>query len=125
MIPTAGLRGTALAAAIGSGLPVARSLLDHIDVPSMIAAALLVVAVSLVIRIGRALLTAAVFGCIAGGVSLGQGNEPATAGTHAAIGFGAAAVTQLLIRSTRSLVRWLLITAVGVAALLFWGMGTS
>lgn len=122
MRPGAGLGDTA---SLGSELPFVREFLSHINVPTMIAAALLVLAVIVVIRIGKALVMAAIFGAIAGGVSLGEGNEPATAGTHAAIGFGVAAVTFFLIRSTRSLIRWLLITAVAVAALLLWGMGSS
>jgi len=119
------VREAALTAAVSNDLPFVQQLLARINVPTMIAAALLVLAVIVVIRIGRALLMAAIFGSMAGGVSLGQGNEPATAGTHAAIGFGVAAVTLLLIRSTRNLIRWLLITAVGVAVLLLWGMGSS
>jgi hypothetical protein len=121
----AGAGDAVLAAAIGRDLPWVREFLAHINVPTMLAAALLVLAVIVVIVIGKALLMAAIFGAVAGGVSLGQGNEPSTAGTHAAIGFGVAAVILLLVRSTRSLFRWLLITAAGVAALLFWGMGTS
>ncbi len=100
------------------------ALVHDVNVPTMIAAALLVLAVIVVIRIGKALLMAAILGSIAGGVSLGQGNTPMTAGTHAAIGFGVAAVTLLLIRFTKSLMRWLLITAVGVSALFLWGLGT-
>lgn len=92
-----------------------------INLPTMIAAAALVIAVMVVIKIGKALLFAAMFGALAGGVSLGQGNVPATAGTHAAIGFGVAAVTLFLVKVTRSIVMWLLITAVGVSALLLYG----
>lgn len=114
-----------LTASIGSDPPFVQQFLDRIDVPTMFATALLVLAAIIVIRIGRALVMSAIFGAIAGGVSLGQGNEPATAGTHAAIGFGVAAITLLLIRSTRSLVKWLLITAVGIAAVLLWGMGST
>lgn len=121
----AGIRTAMLAQSLGSDIPLVREFLAHLNVPTMLAAALLVLAVIVVIRIGRALLMAAIFGAIAGGVSLGQGNEPTTAGIHAAIGFGVAAVTLFLVRSTTSLMRWLLITAAGVGALLLWGMGTS
>ncbi len=121
----AGIRTAMFAQSLGSDIPLVREFLAHLNVPTMLAAALLVLAVIVVIRIGRALLMAAIFGAIAGGVSLGQGNEPATAGIHAAIGFGVAAVTLFLVRSTTSLMRWLLITAAGVGALLLWGMGTS
>jgi hypothetical protein len=88
-----------------------------VNLPTAIAAACLVLAVILVIKIGKALLFAAMFGALAGGVSLGQGSPPATAGTHAAIGFGVAAVTLFLIKLTRSLMLWLVITGVGVMAL--------
>lgn len=98
--------------------------LTQLNLPTAIVAALLVLAVIAVIKIGKALLMAGFFGALAGGVSLGQGNAPATAGTHAAIGFGVAAVTLILIKLTRSLMLWLLITALGVGALyLFGGMG--
>jgi hypothetical protein len=92
-----------------------------INVPTMIAAAALVLAVILVIKIGKVLLFAALFGAIAGGTSLGQGNTAATAGTHAAIGFGVAVITLFLIKVTRSIMLWLLITALGVGALLLYG----
>ena len=36
------------------------------------------------------------------GVSLGQGHPPAAAATHAAIGFGVAAVTLFLMKVTKS-----------------------
>ena len=97
----------------------------HINLPTAIAAAALVLLVILVIRIGRALMMAGVFGMLAGGVSLGQGTPPGTAGVHAAIGFGVAAVTLFFIRMTKSLVLWLAITALGVGALLWFGMGTA
>lgn len=121
----AGSQGTMLGEAIGSDIPLVREFLAHLNFPTMFAAALLVLAVIVVIRIGRALIMAAIFGAVAGGVSYGQGSAPATAGIHAAIGFGLAAATLFLIKSTTSLMRWLLITATGVAALLLWGMGTS
>jgi hypothetical protein len=89
----------------------------QINLSTAIAAAALVLAVILVIKIGKALLFAAIFGAMAGGVSLSQGNQPATAGTHAAIGFGVAAVTLFLIKLTKNLMLWLVITGVGVIAL--------
>lgn len=95
-------------------------LLRNVDLPTAIAAAGLVLAVVLVIKIGKVLLFAAMLGALAGGVSLGQGSTPQAAGTHAAIGFGVAAATLLLIKLTRNLVLWLLITALGVAALFFF-----
>ena len=94
-----------------------RELLNGVNLPTAIAAAALVLAVIVVIKIGKALLFAAMFGAMAGGVSLGQGNRPATAGAHAAIGFGVAAITLLLVKMTRSLILWLVITGVGVMAL--------
>lgn len=97
----------------------------HINLPTAIAAAALVLLVILVIRIGKALIMAGIFGMLAGGVSLGQGNAPGAAGVHAAIGFGVAAVTLFFIRMTKSLVLWLAITALGVGALLWFGMGTA
>jgi hypothetical protein len=95
----------------------------HINPPTLVTAVLLVFAVILVIRIGRALLMAAIFGSLAGGVSLGQGNSLKSAGAHAAIGFGVAAVTLFLVRFTRSLLLWLLVTALGVGALFLYGFG--
>jgi hypothetical protein len=95
-------------------------LFHQVNLPTAIAAALLVLAVILVIKIGKVLLFAAMFGALAGGVSLGQGSAPAAAGTHAALGFGVAALTLLLIKLTRSLVLWLVITGLGVAALFLY-----
>jgi hypothetical protein len=60
-----------------------------------------------------------VFGILAGGVSLGQGNSPSVAGTHATIAFAVAAVTLILIKLTKGLLIWLMITALGVGALYF------
>lgn len=94
--------------------------LHQIDLPTAFAAAVLVLAVILVIKIGKVLLFAALFGATAGGVSLGQGNQPETAGVHAAIGFGVAAVTLFLIKLTKNLLLWLVITALGVGALFVW-----
>jgi hypothetical protein len=91
--------------------------LTQLNLPTAIVAALLVLAVIVVVKIGKALLMAGIFGALAGGVSLGQGNTPNAAGTHAAIGFGVAAVTLILIKLTRSLMLWLFITALGVGAL--------
>lgn len=97
--------------------------LDGINLPTAVAAAALVLLAIVVIRIGRVLVMAGIFGMLAGGVSLGQDNSPADAGVHAAIGFGVAAVTLFLIRMTKSLVLWLVITALGVGALSWFGMG--
>jgi hypothetical protein len=97
--------------------------LSHVNLATMIAAALLVLAVILVIRIGKALLTAGILGAMAGGASLGEGNPPTAAATHAAIAFAVAAVTLFLIRVTKGIMVWLLVTAVGVAALLLHGFG--
>lgn len=93
----------------------------HINIPTAVAAAALVLLVLIVIRIGKVLIMAGVFGMLAGGVSLGQGHSPATAGTHAAIGFGVAAITLFFIRMTRSLVLWAVITALGIGALVWSG----
>ena len=95
-------------------------LLKDINLPTAVTAALLVLAVILVIKIGKVLLFAAMVGALAGGVSLGQGSAPATAETHAVVGFGLAAVTLFLIKLTRSLVLWLVITGCGVAALFLY-----
>ena len=98
-------------------------LLAGVNVPTMVVAVVLVLLVLLVIKIGRVLLFAAVFGGMAAGVSLGQGSTPATAGTHAAIAFGVAAVTMFLVRMAKGFLVWLLITALGVAALLLFDVG--
>lgn len=96
-------------------------LLANINLPTAIAAAALVLLVILVIRIGKVLIMAGVFGVLAGGVSLGQGHPPGTASAHAAIGFGVAAITLFFIRMTKSLILWVLITALGIGALLLSG----
>lgn len=91
--------------------------LRDINWPTAIAAAALVLAVIVVIRIGKALLLSAMFGAMAAGVSIGTGNTVPQAGRHAAIAFGVAALTLFLIRTTRSFILWLAITALGVLAL--------
>jgi hypothetical protein len=106
-------------------VPLVDQFVAGINLPTMLAAALLVLAVMVLIRIGKTLIMAAVFGSIAGGASLGQGNSPGSAATHAAIGFAVAAVALFFVRFIRQLGTWLLITAAGVAALLLWGMATS
>ena len=97
--------------------------LSPLDLPTLVVAVLLVFAVVLVIQIGRAPLTAAVFGALAGAVSLGEGNPLRMATAHATIGFAGAAVTLFLIRLTKSLMLWLLITAAAVMAILLFGVG--
>jgi hypothetical protein len=97
-------------------------LLANINLPTAIAAAALVLVVIVVIRIGKVLIMAGVFGMLAGGVSLGQGHPPATASAHAAIGFGVAAITLFIIRMTKSLMLWVVITALGIGALIWSGV---
>ncbi len=104
-------------------MPTVDQFIGSINGPTLIAAVLLVFAVIVVIRIGKALLMAGIFGALAGGASLSQGFAPAAAATHAAIGFGVAAATLFLIRFTRSLLLWPLITALGVGAILMLGVG--
>ncbi|HTO72361.1 MAG TPA: hypothetical protein VMJ30_01015 [Gemmatimonadales bacterium] len=99
-----------------------QSLLHRIDVPTAVAAAALVFLVLLVIKIGRILVMAAVFGAIAGGASLSQGQSGKEASAHAVVAFVAAAVMFFLVKMTKSIVMWLLITAAGVAALLAYGI---
>lgn len=94
-----------------------------INAPTMIAAAVLVLAVIVVIRFGRLLLMAALVGALAGGVSLGRGHPAADAGANAAVGFGVAAVTMLLARMARGLLMWILITIGGVAGLILADFG--
>jgi hypothetical protein len=104
-------------------MPTVDQFIGNINGPTLIVAVLLVFAVIIVIRIGKALLMAALFGALAGGASLGQGIAPGEAATHAAIGFGVAAATLFLIRFTRSLILWPLITVLGVGALVMFGVG--
>ncbi len=96
-------------------------LVANINLPTAIAAAGLVLVVIVVIRIGKVLVMAGVFGMLAGGVSLGQGHAAAGAGTHAAIGFGVAAITLFIVRTTRSLFLWVVITVLGIGALIWSG----
>ncbi len=104
-------------------MPTVNQFIDSINPPTLIVAVLLVFAVIIVIRIGKALLLAGIFGALAGGASLSQGIAPGAAASHAAIGFGVAAATFFLIRFTKSLILWPLITALGVGALLVFGVG--
>jgi len=97
------------------------STLSQFNTPTILAALALIVLVYIVIKIGKILLMAAIFGAIAGGASLSQGNEPKTAAAHAAVAFGAAAIMFFMIKLAKSIVMWLLITGVGVAALMWWG----
>lgn len=94
-----------------------------VNVPTMIAAVVLVMLVLLVIKIGKVLVFSALFAGVAGGVSLTQGSGAQAAGSHAAIAFGVAAVTLFLVRLARGFLVWLLITALGVAALLIFDVG--
>jgi hypothetical protein len=98
------------------------SLLHRIDAPTALAAAALVILVLLVIKIGKIVLMAAVFGVIAGGASLSQGHSAKEASTHAVAAFVAAAAMFFLVKMTRSILHWLLITATGVAALVAFGL---
>ena len=104
-------------------MPTVNQFIDSINAPTLIVAVLLVFAVIIVIRIGKALLLAGIFGALAGGASLSQGVAPGAAASHAVIGFGVAATTLFLIRFTRSLILWPLITALGVGALVIFGVG--
>jgi hypothetical protein len=92
------------------------------ELPTVIASALLVLAVIVIVKIGRLLLMAAMLGVIAGGVALGQGHPAETAATHAVVGFAIAAIVLLLIKFVRNLVLWVVITALGAGALLFDGL---
>lgn len=104
-------------------MPTVTQFIDSINAPTLIVAVLLVFAVIIVIRIGKALLLAGIFGALAGGASLSQGIAPGAAASHAAIGFGVAAATLFLIRFTRRLILWPVITALGVGALVIFGVG--
>ena len=97
--------------------------LSHVNGPTLVVAVLLVLTVLLVIKFGKVLLMAGIFGALTAGVSLGQGNPFATAGTHAAIAFGVAAVTLVLVRMVKGFLMWLLITGLGVLALLAFDVG--
>jgi hypothetical protein len=97
-------------------------LLSRVDAPTAVAAAALVFLVLLVIRIGKILVMAGVFGAIAGGASLSQGSSSKEAVANAAVAFGVAAVMFFLVKMTKSIVLWLAITAAGVAGLIAYGM---
>lgn len=99
-----------------------QSLLHRIDAPTALAAAALVILVLLVLKIGKVLVMAAVFGAIAGGASLSQGQSPKLASAHAVAAFVAAAAMFFLLKMTKSILLWLTITAVGVAALVAYGV---
>lgn len=93
----------------------------QIDLSTMVAAAFLVLAVIAVIKIGKVLLLSALFGAAVGATSLAQGSVPSAAADHAGVGFVVGAATLFLIKFTKSLLTWLLITAVGVGTLLLFG----
>jgi TonB family protein len=100
-------------------------LLSRFTAPTAVSAAALVLLVFLVIKIGRVLLMAGIFGAIAAGASFSRGNPGKTAATHGAIAFGAAAVMFFLVKLAKNMVIWFLLTAAGVAALFFFGFGCS
>lgn len=102
-------------------MPGPGELLAQLRGPTVLSALALIAMVAIVIKIGRILLMAAIFGAIAGGASLSQGNLPKTAALQAALAFGAAAVMFFLLKVAKSMVMWLVITAAGVAALLAFG----
>jgi len=102
-------------------VPSPSELLDQLKGPTVLTGIALIVLVAIVIKIGRILMMAAIFGAIAGGASFSQGNTPTTAALHAALAFGAAAVMFFLLKVAKSMAMWLLITAAGVAALLAFG----
>jgi Na+/glutamate symporter len=103
--------------------PMIDRLIAGINLPTMIAATLLVLAVIVAIRIGKMLLMAALFGLLAGSLSLGQGHPPAQAATHAAIGFGVAATAMTLVRIARGILVWTMIMAAGILGLVFTNLG--
>jgi hypothetical protein len=98
------------------------SLLHRIDAPTALAAAALVILVLVVIKIGKVLVMAAVFGAIAGGATLSQGQGARQATAHAVAAFVAAAAMFFLVKMTKSILLWLTITAAGVAALIAYGV---
>ncbi|HTS88599.1 MAG TPA: hypothetical protein VMG41_08920 [Gemmatimonadales bacterium] len=102
-------------------MPALPNALGQLNLVTAAAAGLLVLAVIVVIRIGKALLIAALLGLAIGAASLAQGNTPSVATHHAAVGFIVGAGTLLLIKLTKSLLHWLLITAVGVGILMLIG----
>lgn len=102
-------------------MDAANRFVAHLNGPAVIAAALLVLAVIVVIKVGKVLLMAGIFGVALGAVSLARGLPPATAASHAAVGFGVAAVTLFLVKFTKSLLMWLAITAVGIGVLILFG----
>lgn len=97
-------------------------LFAHLSPLTLVAVVLLVFAVIVAIKIGKALIVAGVLGTVAGWVSLGQGHPPAAAVTHAAIAFAAAAVLLFLITLTRVVALGFLITAVAVGVFLLLGV---
>jgi hypothetical protein len=105
-------------------MPLLDRLMAQDDTTTMMAAAALVFAVILLVRIRGALLTAAILGGLAGGVSLGEGNPSAVAATHATIGFGLTVAALLLIKFTKSLLLLLLVTGLGIGALLLYEFAT-
>ncbi len=98
-------------------------LFTHLNPLNAAAMVLLVLAMIVVIKIGKVLILAGILGALAGGVSLGQGHPPAAAATHAAIGFGIAALALFLIKVTKVVAVGLVITAIGLAVLLLSGVG--
>ena len=102
-------------------MPGPAELLAEVRAPTALSALLLIVLVPLVIKLGRILLLAAIFGAVAGAATLSQGNPPKLAALHAAIGFGGSALMFFLLKLAKQVLIWIAITVAGVAALLAFG----
>lgn len=98
------------------------SALAKVDLATFVAIAALVLLVWIVIKLGKVLIMAALFGLIAGAASLSQGYQPRDAALQAAIAFAGAAIIFFVIKLTKNFLIWLTLTLAGVAGLLLFGV---
>jgi hypothetical protein len=89
---------------------------------TLLQALALVALAGLVIRLGRTLLLAGIFGLVSGVVSYHHSRMPQVALAHAAIAMIVALVVFGLLKITKSCLLWVLITGLGVAALVGYAM---
>lgn len=102
-------------------MPTLGDVIARLNLPTGVAAVALVVLVFAVIKLGKILLMAGVFGVVAGGAELARGLPPKTAIAHAVVAFVGAGVLFFLVKLAKGMLMSLVITAIGVAILLMMG----
>jgi hypothetical protein len=92
------------------------------DTQTLLQALALITLAGLVIRLGRTLLLAVIFGLVSGVASYYRGGIPEVALAHAAIGTIVALIVFGLLKLTKNYLWWVLIIGFGVIALLGYAM---